>query len=235
MRAVNRCGFMLFELLVTLLLTTLLAAIVGSAVVALASSARRHARALDQQRSEAAVAAWWRADLRDSEAGDVTVPVSDRLLAHHPVGGGVPCFVSGASLWIARSDWRGLRDPEPGRDELWLLTTAAPATWDAATFFAVGGGNCPDGTAALRLTLGTPAATVLLARAVEPVQVRLYRSGSSWWFGLAPADGSAPVQPFAGPLDPLASRFVRDSSGVHVFMQSPVGRALELLAPLPTP
>ncbi|MEO5799790.1 MAG: prepilin-type N-terminal cleavage/methylation domain-containing protein [Gemmatimonadales bacterium] len=235
MRTLKCCGFSLVELLLVIVVAGILAALVTTVVVASARSAQRQTLALEEQRSLAAVAAWSRADLRDGEPGDIAVPAPDRLVAHHPVGAGAPCKVSGAELWVGRSSWRGTRDPEPGRDELWLLTSAITPAWDEPPFIAIGASTCPDGSAALHLTLGVAVAPVMLVRAVEPVQLRLYRSGSRWWFGMAPADGSTPVQPIAGPFDPAGSRFAMDSGGVHIFVQAATGRAAEFFAPLPPP
>ncbi|MES2305562.1 MAG: prepilin-type N-terminal cleavage/methylation domain-containing protein [Gemmatimonadota bacterium] len=235
MRSLTRAGVTLLELMLVLVVAAILAALVTTVVVASAKSAQRQSLALDEQRSLAAVAAWSRADLRDGEPGDVAVPAADRLVAHHPVGAGAPCRVSGAELYISRASWRATRDPEPGRDELWLLTSATTPAWDEPPFVAVGTSTCPDGSAALHLTLGVAVAPVLLVRAVEPVQLRLYRSGSRWWVGMAPADGSSPVQPIAGPFDPAGSRFAMDSGGVHIFVQPAARRAAEFFAPLPPP
>ena len=231
----TRRGWTLLELLVVLLIATILAALVSSVVAAAARAATRQASALDRERSQLAITAWWRAGLRDSESGDVAVPANDRVVAHHPVGAGVPCRLAGAELWIARAGWRGTRDPEPGRDEAWLLVDVVAAAWDEVAIVAVGSGSCPGGEPALRLALSSAVVAVQLVRVVEPVQLRIYRSGFSWWLGLAPADGSSPVQPFAGPVDPAASGFSRDTSGVRGVVQSASGRVLRLLAPLYPP
>lgn len=231
----SRRGWTLLELLIVLVLTIILAALAGSVIAAMARAATRQARALDLERTQVALAAWWRADFRDSDAGDVAVPTSNRVVTRHPVGAGLPCQLAGADLWIARSEWRGARDPEPGRDEAWLLIDVLTASWDEVAIVAVGNGSCPSGEPALRLTLGAATLPVQLARVVEPLELRIYRSGTSGWLGLAPADGSASVQPFAGPVDPVASGFSQDSSGVHARIQPRTGRLFRLNAPLTLP
>lgn len=235
MRAVSRRGWTLLELLIVLVLTIILAALVGSVIAAIARSATRQARALNLERTQVALAAWWRADFRDGDAGDVVVPTNNQIVTRHPVGAGVPCQSVGTDLWIARTDWRGARDPESGRDEAWLLTDVLTAAWSDVAIVAVGSGSCPSGEPALRLTLGAAILPVQLARVVEPVELRIYRSGPSGWLGLAPADGSASVQPFAGPVDPVASGFSQDSSGVQALIQHRSGQRFRLNAPLMWP
>lgn len=235
MRSLNRAGWSLIELLVVISLAGLLAGVVSGVVLIAARTARGQVVALDAARTQGALLAWWRIDLRDSEAGDVAVPADDRLVAHHPVGSALPCERVGNDLLIARLEWGDARDPDPSRDEAWLLRDAATAAWDESPLLAVTSSNCPDGRAALRLSFVTLPGVVQLLRIVEPVQLRLYRSGISWWLGLAPSDGSTPVQPFAGPVIPAGSRFVRDNSGVHVFVQPAGSVAREFLAPLSDP
>ena len=231
----SRRGWTVVELLVVVTVSAVLAALVSGVVIASARVAARQASSLEHDRTGLTVAAWWHVDLRDSESGDVAVPAADRLVAHHPVGAAVPCLASGADILIARADWRGGRDPEPARDELWLLTDVTTSAWDEAPLVAVASGLCPGGAPAIRLTLAATVAAVQLVRVVEPLQMRLYRSGNGWWLGLAPADGATPVQPFAGPIAVAVSGFARDTSGVHVFVQPAAGRLFELHAPLPSP
>lgn len=214
-------------------IAAILAALVTTVVLAAGRSARRQSEALHQLRSAAAIAAWLRATLRDSDSADVQVPAADRLLSPQPVGAGPACAVNGADLIVPRQSWRAQRDPEAGRDLLWLLTDPVAGSWSSAALMAVGSATCPDGSPALRLSLAAAAPAALLVRAVEPLLLRSYQSGSSWWLGLAPADGSAVVQPFAGPVVPTTTRFAIDSSGVHVFVQPTGGRLREYLGPLP--
>ena len=136
---------------------------------------------------------------------------------------------------MARAAWRGSRDPEAGRDQLWLLTEPVIAVWEGHAVLGVSNDSCPGGGPALRLLLSAPVGVALLARVVEPTELRLYRSGSKGWLGLAPADSSSPVQPFAGPIDVASSWFMRDSGGVRAFVQPASGPPLRLLAPLAMP
>lgn len=233
MRSLNRGGVTLVELMVVVVIAAILAALVTTVVLAAGRSARRQSEALHQLRSAAAIAAWWRAALRDSDSADVQVVAPDRLLSPLPVGAGPACAVIGADIIVPLHSWRAQRDPEAGRDLLWLLTDPVAGSWSSTTLLAVGTSSCPDGSAALRLTLAGAAPEAVLVRAVEPLLLRSYLSGASWWLGLAPADGSAVVQPFAGPVSPAATRFAMDSSGVHAFVQPAGGRLREYLGPLP--
>src|SRR5690348_8199907 len=98
MRTLNLRGAILFELLMVTTIAALFAALVGTVVVSAGRHARAMARALDHQRTLAAVAAWWRADVRDLASGEITVSPPDRLVSYHPVGAGPPCLVSGAEI-----------------------------------------------------------------------------------------------------------------------------------------
>jgi prepilin-type N-terminal cleavage/methylation domain-containing protein len=231
----TRRGWTLLELLVVLLLSALLATLVTVVIAGAARAAARQAGALDRERSEAALSWWWRAVLRDAEAGDIAVPSLDRIVAHLPVGAAAPCSQMGSTLWIARSAWGGSRDPEAGRDLVWLLTEPRTAAWDRLAILAVDNDHCPGGEAAFRLSLSAAALPGLLVRVVEPLQLRLYLSGAKGWLGLAPADGSTSVQPFAGPIELAASWFARDSGGVRAFVQSAQGPLLQLVAPVAVP
>lgn len=231
----NRSGWTLLELLVVVLLSTLLAALVFATVAGAARSAISQARALDRERTQAALGAWWRAAFRDGESADVSLPAIDRMVAQLPVGAAVPCQQAGAELWIARAAWRGSRDPEAGRDQLWLLADSITTAWAEFAIQSVSNDVCPGGEPALRLLLSAPVGAGLLVRVVEPTELRLYRAGARGWLGLAPADSSSPVQPFAGPVDVAASWFMRDSGGIHAFVQPALGSPLRLLAPLAMP
>jgi len=233
---VTRRGWTLVELVVVVLLSTLLAALVFAGVAGAARSATRQRRALDRERTEAALGAWWRAVFRDGQSGDVSLPAIDRIVARLPVGAAVPCWQSGAELWIARAGWQGSRDPEAGRDQLWLLVDSTTTTWAERAIFNVSNDVCPGGGPAVRLLLSGTAGVGLLARVVEPIELRLYLSGTAGWLGLAPADSSSPVQPFAGPVIVTASWFSRDSGGVRAIVQpASGGPPLRLLAPLVMP
>ncbi|MEP6590942.1 MAG: hypothetical protein ABJC19_07150 [Gemmatimonadota bacterium] len=231
----TRRGWSAVEVLVVVALAALLASLCTAVITASARAAVRQRRALDRERLGQTVGAWWRAALRDAEGGDVEVASPVAITMKQPVGGGAVCWSDADTLRIARTEWRASRDPEPGRDLLWLLRDAVQGQWEAAELLLARAGRCPDGALALELLLATPVATVQLVRVVEPLQLRLYRSGVAAWLGEAPADGSSPVQPVAGPVVLPASQFTRDSSGVHVLMQPAWGGVLLLNAALSPP
>lgn len=231
----TRRGWTLLELLLVMLLSAMLASLVAAVIAGAARAATRQARALDRERTQAALTGWWRVVLRDADSADVAVSSLDRIVAHLPVGAAVPCGQTGSVLWIARSEWGGGRDPEVGRDLVWLLTEPRLGVWDHLTILAVSNDRCPGGEPALRLSLAAVVLPGLLARVVEPLQLRLYPSGGKGWLGLAPADGSAPVQPFAGPVELAASWFARDSGGVRAFVQTAQAPPLQLVGPLARP
>lgn len=222
MRALTRRGVTLLELLVVVALLGLLGVLVSAVVIGASRVAARHVGALALERTAQVATVFLHHELRDARWEDVAVTAAAVWLAR-PVGDGAACDASGTSLWLRRDGWRGDRAPEVARDRL-LLLTDGQADWRGAVLNSVATSLCPDGRPAWHLTLGAPADSVRLLRVVEDVVVRRYGSGGTEWLGLAPADGSSPVQPFAGPLWSGASRFARVGDLLRVDLVTSTGR-----------
>lgn len=199
----TRRGVTLLELLLVLSLL----GIVGSTVSAMVMAASRvGARAVNQlaaERTAQVTAAFFHHALANAAWPDVSV-ADDAVALARPVGEGAVCAVSGTQLWIRRSDWSGERAPDGARDRLvvWPDDGLDPTR---EPILDVVGASCPDAAPAWRVTRGASDAIGGWVRVEEPATVRRYRVGSSEWLGLV--EGGAPVQPFAGPLVPGASRF----------------------------
>lgn len=114
------------------------------------------------------------------------------------VGDAPACAVAGAQLALALAHWSGERVPDPERDQLVVqdhLGDLFPATPTGS-----GMGVCPDGSAALWLSLdhAVPLGWVVLH---EPLRLSAYSGAGGRWLGLVGVRSTAPIQPFAGPLD----------------------------------
>ena len=115
---------------------------------------------------------------------------------------------------LARSSFSGHRDPQPGRDEALVFVPGDSATssedaWVAvkiavvATTLACPGGGGPG----ITLTLSASPSPLLLeegtpVRLVEPMELRLYESGETWWLGARSVNTGEAIQPLVGPLAP---------------------------------
>lgn len=221
MRTLTRRGVTLLELLVVVTLLGLLGVMVSAVVVGASRVAARHVGALALERTTQVATVLLHHELRDARWLDVAV-ASAAVWLSRPVGDGVACDAGGTSLWLRRDGWRGDRAPEVARDRLLLLADGL-TDWRGAALNNVAAALCPDGSPAWRLTLSTAADSVQLLRVLEDVVVRRYPSGGAEWLGLAPADGSSPVQPFAGPLWSGASRFARVGDLLRVDLAARTG------------
>ena len=115
---------------------------------------------------------------------------------------------------LARSSFSGHRDPQAGRDEALVFVpgdsaTSSEDTWVAvkiavvATTLACPGGGEPG----ITLTLATSPSPLLLeegtpVRLAEPMELRLYESGATWWLGARSVNTGEAIQPLVGPLAP---------------------------------
>jgi hypothetical protein len=115
---------------------------------------------------------------------------------------------------LARNSFSGHRDPQAGRDEALVFVpgdsaTSSEDTWvtvkitAVVTTFACPGIGGPGITVTLSATPslppleeGTP------VRLVEPMELRLYESGETWWLGARSVNTGEVIQPLVGPLAP---------------------------------
>ena len=197
----NRRGVTLVELLIGLVLLVML----GIAITrTLTTSSRALARAINGlavTRTMVATGALLREELGSSDASEVRLSSSSGVEFSRTVGGAAVCGAPGSVVRLPAQQWSGARLPQPGRDEAVVLTDLLSGEWSVVPITAVGVGGCPDGSPAILITLGAAVGAAAYLRIAEPVHLRAYLSGGSGWWGLAPAGGASPIQPFAGPLD----------------------------------
>jgi prepilin-type N-terminal cleavage/methylation domain-containing protein len=227
----TRRGVTLIELAMSLVLLGLVAALYATVVL---SGARPAARAIDHMVSERtidAVYTFLSQEWRDAGVNDLIVTTS-HVVFSRPVGEATVCADSGSAVLIADTGYVGTRMPQARRDQVALLA-AADSTWQFVALDTVTAARCPSsGDAALRLGVPMHAGSAVALRVVEPVDVSVYRSSGADWYGLAPADHSATVQPFAGPLVLDASTFRSSAAAVDVVVAPAGATALTLHIPM---
>jgi prepilin-type N-terminal cleavage/methylation domain-containing protein len=120
--------------------------------------------------------------------------------------------LSATQIRVRRSGFVGARDPQAGRDSLFVFVEGNPATdeddvWQPAAITAVSilsgcGGTLEPG---ITLSIAAPAPLVGIepgtpVRIYEVMELRLYRSEGKSWLGLRSVSAGEAVQPLAGPL-----------------------------------
>jgi hypothetical protein len=199
---------MLVEMLIGLVMLAILATAVVVIVRSAGGNATRAATALLADRSVRTFETFVQHELRDASAVDVVLLGPARIGLSRSIGEALPCADSGGIVLLRNTTWTGTRAPQGSRDDVWLLVDPVAGTWVRLAIDSVGTGSCPAGGApATRLNVAPHVGIAAAVRVVEPVEVSAYRSGSTDWFGLTPADHSSSVQPFAGPLLPGATQF----------------------------
>ncbi len=193
----NRRGVTLLELLVVLGLASGVV-LAGVAVLRASSSAeRRAAERLTSSRLTTTVGSLLRYELVGLSVGDVALSGPSLFLPRR-VGEAFPCVATGAGLIVADREWHGVRRPEGGRDEAWA--TGRDGLLQRIPIREVIGASCPDGRPGWQVLLDQEVAGAGYLQVVERGRLASYASGGKGWFGLAPADGSASIQPLAGPI-----------------------------------
>jgi prepilin-type N-terminal cleavage/methylation domain-containing protein len=233
MRQMSRRGFTLVELLLGLAVLGVVAGTVTAAVRGMSQVAARTTQSLLAERAVLSLQGFLQQELRDAVRGDLTAIAPDRIALKRPVGDAMICGAAGATVVIADSAWTGARQPQPGRDEAWLLTDPVLEVWQESAISDVATDRCPGNNApALRLSLATPAAGAIITRIMEPVELSAYRSGPADWFGLTPGNRQSSVQPFAGPLVPGATRWLLYADRLETTLQSRGALVTAVITPL---
>jgi prepilin-type N-terminal cleavage/methylation domain-containing protein len=116
-----------------------------------------------------------------------------------------------AQIRISRNSFSAYRDPQPGRDSVYVFAPAsgASSSWIPFAITAVSlGAPCP-GTGGPGITLTLRGANSLAelpsgtpVRIYEIMEVALYQSGGQSWLGARSLSSGESIQPLFGPLSP---------------------------------
>jgi prepilin-type N-terminal cleavage/methylation domain-containing protein len=214
--SLSRRGFTLVELLVAAVISGVLAILIGGLVGATASRLRDRSErmALEQSLrvSLGAAVALLEPLGADSGAGpDLSQTGPGSFVARSVRATGVLCAATPTLVHVRAGGqwWRAVRGLIAGRDSLLVATISGADRWVPAPLLgAPASGACPDGAPAWLLpTTLSPAVAAQVGsgsplRAFEPVEFRIYASGSASWIGLRQLQTGETIQPLAGPFPP---------------------------------
>lgn len=212
--SLSRRGFTLIELLVAAVASGMLAILVGGLVAASATRLRDRSERMALEQSLrvtlGAAAALLEPAGADSGAGpDLTQTAPGGFVARSLRATGVLCGAAPTLVQVRAGSpwWRAARSLVAGRDSLLVATVGGGERWIGAPLLGPpAAGSCPDGSAALILPTMVPAAAAgqigagSPLRVFEPVEFRIYASGSANWIGLRQLQTGEAIQPLAGPF-----------------------------------
>jgi prepilin-type N-terminal cleavage/methylation domain-containing protein len=151
-----------------------------------------------------------------STRNDLLSIASDGVTYRAMRGVGFICQVpSTTQIRLARSSFSGYRDPQPGRDSMFVffegsLETGQEASWAPLAITAVSTATPCPGAAGPGVTLTTEVNGALPhlevgtpLRIYEVMEMRLYRSDGESWFGARSVSSGENIQPMLGPLKPV--------------------------------
>ena len=125
-------------------------------------------------------------------------------------GFGYACHTLGSQIRIGRNQFTGHRDPQAGRDSVWVYVEASPvgtdSGWTPLGITSVSTATPCTGTAGPGITITTsgavsgalPAGTPV--RIYERMELALYRSDGESWLGMKSVSAGEVIQPLFGPL-----------------------------------
>lgn len=231
----SRHGFTLVELLIGMVLLAMFGIAMTNTLTITSRSTLRALRDLAISRTIVSSGSLLREELGSSDTGELRLIGPTAIVFGRTVGSASVCEALGSVVRLPASDWSGIRQPEAGRDDAILLSDVSTGRWSVVPIVATGNSRCPDGSDALQLSLGADAGAAAFVRITEPVQLRAYLSGGSGWWGLAPATGLSPIQPFAGPLDPSLPTLVLTSTELALPFRPMAGSDTVMRVPLGPP
>jgi prepilin-type N-terminal cleavage/methylation domain-containing protein len=217
-----RRGFTLVEMVVSLGLTLIVTAAAHRLITATQRWSRVQVAQLSLQSSVRTGALVAGNELRGLNAvpggtadqNDILSLAPNGIVYRASRGAGFLCQPpAGSQLRFARNGFSGFRDPQPGRDLVYLFLPGSSADgledgWLPLAITAVATGTaCPVGIGpGITLTTGSsswpPEITAgTPVRIVELMELRAYQSEGQWWLGARSVSSGEAIQPLAGPLD----------------------------------
>jgi len=214
-------GFTLIELVVAMSVTLLVSGAIYQLLVATQRLTRAQSEHLMLQSSVRNAALVVLNELRDlntakglgPDRNDILSGTSTAVSYRASRGFGVLCQPASATqIRLARSTFVGARDPQPGRDSVYVFlegdgTRSDDDLWQAIgiTGVSTSGGCAGTAEPGIGLTVPNTASIVGLVagtpvRTGEIMELRLYQSESKWWLGMRSVTSGEVIQPLAGPL-----------------------------------
>jgi hypothetical protein len=219
-------GFSLVDLLISVVLLGLLATLSVRMLLGLGRILRAGQERAGIETGLDVALGYLGSELVDAGPGDLQQVAPDSLGYRAPRLTGFTCRITPTEIQVGSDRLFQLRLPQAGRDSVLLYlgrrsARGLPSDWLALPLLGVSPSSCAGRPA---LTLMTTIDSAVLGRAILPamapvrtfevMQVRLYRSLGSWWFGARSISAGEGIQPLAGPFDTTGGRFeFRDSAG----------------------
>lgn len=210
----NRRGFSLLELVISLMLTAFIGALCWSILGSAAFRLRDRSERMAMEHALRVGALAERATLEglgvDSSAGsDLSAMTPNGFTGRAVRAAGTACLVTASAVTVRAGAgwWSAHRVPVAGRDSLLLGTVSGPVRWIPVALAAAPGSTiCPDGSPATVLATAVPLADLpsvgsgTPVRIFEPLELRTYTSTGATWLGAREPATAGAIQPLAGPL-----------------------------------
>jgi prepilin-type N-terminal cleavage/methylation domain-containing protein len=210
--ALRQRGFTLVEIMLSICMTSMVSAAVYQLLVTTQRLSRFQAEQVSAQSVLRVGALVVTNELRELSPVDLLSRGPGSLTYRAMRGLGFLCQTASATqLRIARNHFSGFRDPQPGRDSLYLFLEGAPETsgddtWLSLPIVEVSSAPCP-GTENPGLALTVPSTAAIAGavlgtpvRVYEVMELRLYQSDGSSWLGARSITAGEFIQPIVGPL-----------------------------------
>lgn len=217
MRPISRRGFTLVELLIAIVIFGIVSAALYGLLTRTQRVSRVQAERSAMQANVRTGVALVTSELLELSATATTADIyaaSGTAIEYRGMRGlGFICEVNNGYVRIPRATWRGYRDPVAGRDRLLIFVDndvdlMTDDGWIERTVTSLAGGNCPDGSASIRLniTANIPSDTLAMLVAGSPVrtfermEIAQTTAGGETWLGARSVSAGETLQPVLGPL-----------------------------------
>lgn len=206
----RRRGYTLVEILIALVIMLVVAGAMHRLLLSTQRLTRLQARQFELQSALRAGALVVANELRELGARDLLRLAPAAVTYRAMRGVGFLCQTPTATaLRVARQGFTGHRDPQPGRDTVYVFLAAAETTgvWQPLAITGVSAGTSCPGAAGSGISVTVPSTPALVGlepgtpvRFTEVMELRLYQADGESWLGARSVSAGEPVQPVIGPL-----------------------------------
>jgi prepilin-type N-terminal cleavage/methylation domain-containing protein len=221
----GRRGFTLIEIMLSLTLMLIVSGAIYRLIVSSQRISRNQAERMSLQSNVRIGSLAVLNDLRELNTMSAGAVTSNDILAMGPTsityrgmrGTGFICQAPTATqIRIARNTFFGYRDPEPGRDSVYVFIDGDPDTevgdaWLSLPLLAVSTATACPGILGDGITLTVPNTPALIAvpfpvqsgtpvRVFEVMELKLHQEDGRSWLGARSVSANEPVRPVLGPL-----------------------------------